>query len=467
MISKFKTHSFVKIICVILVISFITMDITWANPDITKPKKNTDTLATPSMFDPSLVNEYMKFTPMIEQDAVSFIYTTNNIVDYIVDQGRFSEDRVEYVSKGMQQDLGDKRSESVQFDYVNIIDDVLIIPYENNGETFYFQVVQKNSPKAKAMKGYLFDIIPGYTCKVLAKETKEGKQLRLALDEHIAVQRERVIIAAREKMELEEQTDAVEKAQIEQELSNTSPAVETDSDQPEASKGVSENTVRRGAKHRKGSIDKDVVLYFYTLFIIGYVLYSGVKHFPAVTVFLSGFCFLVSLTLFSQVVFKQNQKKDMKDLNKKTVGDSRKSKKRGFADIGILAGLSVIPLAVLTPELDIFYKTMTVLAIALFFVAIGLAILAYKFDKEELYLWCFVPLFVAGAMLSGIGGALEKKDKEPQAPSAVERVEEVKDETPKVQKEKTSARKGFADIGILGLICYTFSCSNSRIGYFL
>ena len=131
------------------------------------------------------------------------------------------------------------------------------------------------------------------------------------------------------------------------------------------------------------------------------------------------------------------------------VQKEKTSARKGFADIGILAGLSVIPLAVLTPELDIFYKTMTVLAIALFFVAIGLAILAYKFDKEELYLWCFVPLFVAGAMLSGIGGALEKKDKEPQAPSAVERVEEVKDETPKVQKEKTSARKGFADIGIL------------------
>ena len=185
--NKFKKNIVYKVICSILVISFITMDISWANPDIGSSTVNTHTLMQPTIFTSDMGAQNLDPFVGASKDAAMFMFSMNNIANYIFLEPFGFDQRMDYFADIMNKEYP-FNNKGIDYSNVYFEDEIITVPYKiSEDNLIYVQIAEKTNSKAKDLIGYDFNILPNYVCKILTnnpiKETIRSEEVSLPIIE--------------------------------------------------------------------------------------------------------------------------------------------------------------------------------------------------------------------------------------------------------------------------------------------
>ena len=156
-----KQNSFFKIISIILIISFLVMDISWANPDFGKTQ--TTTLAIPSMFSNNMTipsSMEAKFTPM---EKAGFLFSIRNIGDYFFGVAdNIAIDRENFVAGVMRSELKADKIDiapGIDLDSIKFENGIVYVPYQTGNKDYVItidanrkvEIHSKELPKQKTI----------------------------------------------------------------------------------------------------------------------------------------------------------------------------------------------------------------------------------------------------------------------------------------------------------------------------
>ncbi|MDD4203255.1 MAG: glycosyltransferase, partial [Candidatus Omnitrophica bacterium] len=137
-----KQNHFFKIISVVLIISFLVMDISWANPDLGKTR--TTTLAVPTMFQGNMPMLDFKGIELAPMQKAELMYSLSNIADYFFEvSDNIAKDRENYVAEVMRRELKAKGvtiAEGIDLDSIKFENGVVYITYEINSIEYLIRI---------------------------------------------------------------------------------------------------------------------------------------------------------------------------------------------------------------------------------------------------------------------------------------------------------------------------------------
>ena len=168
--SLIKHNTFFKVISIILIISFIVMDITWANPEIGKTQ--TTTLAVPSMFDNNMGVTNVLLSELSPMERAGLLFSLQDIGDYFFRvSDNVAKDRENYVADVMRRELKVKGLDiapGIDLDSIRFEDGVVYIQYKDQQ---LYQIAKKGTFQAKKLEGEIFPS-QNYVIKVISKNSK-------------------------------------------------------------------------------------------------------------------------------------------------------------------------------------------------------------------------------------------------------------------------------------------------------
>ena len=146
-----KQNKLFKGLSIILIISFLLMDVTMANPDIYAIK--TSTLAVPSIF---VNNIGLKLRPLSLNlssiDEAKLCYSIKNISEYFFEvSGSCSKERERYVAAVMRRELkvrGVDIAPGINLDSIKFESGIIHIVYENNGKEYHIKIDSNHNIEA-------------------------------------------------------------------------------------------------------------------------------------------------------------------------------------------------------------------------------------------------------------------------------------------------------------------------------
>ncbi len=160
------THSnFFRIISLVLIITFIALDISWAYPP--DPSTQNSTLATPSLLQQQPINE--KFQQSIFSEG-RVLGSVCSIAKYLLDDKL----PIKYLDQVLTAELGNA-IQNIDLSHVTISKDgAILIPCEVKGKKRIIQIAVKESLAAKDLIGYEWVVSSKYVIRELPEDYKES-----------------------------------------------------------------------------------------------------------------------------------------------------------------------------------------------------------------------------------------------------------------------------------------------------
>ncbi len=161
--NRIKNSNLFRIISLVLIAAFITLDVSWAYP----PESNaqTSTLATPSLLQQQPVD--IRFQQSIFSQA-ALLGSVCSIGKYLLED----KQPLKYLDQVLSKELGEA-VKGIDLSRVTVKDGVVLIPYEINSIKRIIRIALKDSVSSKDLTGYEWVVADKYVIKDLPEEYKE------------------------------------------------------------------------------------------------------------------------------------------------------------------------------------------------------------------------------------------------------------------------------------------------------
>lgn len=164
---KIKNHRLFKTICLVLIFTFISLDISYAYP----PEHNTasSTLAAPSMLQkPPMTEHTAEFQKSVFAQA-GLLGSSCSIAKYLLED----KQPLGHLESVMRVELGNA-IEGIDLSHVTFYkNNIVLIPYEKDGKKHIIQIALRNDVSENELRGYKYLISDKYVIKEMPEDYQE------------------------------------------------------------------------------------------------------------------------------------------------------------------------------------------------------------------------------------------------------------------------------------------------------
>ncbi|RKY40639.1 MAG: hypothetical protein DRP85_08215, partial [Candidatus Makaraimicrobium thalassicum] len=181
-----RKHSLFRIVNVLVIISFLTLDISWAcPPDSTSPPAADHTLAAESMFQPQMMFTQSQKSQQALFSDVRMLGSVLSIGGYLLgdSEKKLTPLPLEHLESVMSNELGETLA-GIDVSQVSIKEGVVRIPCLVEGRKVVMQIALANTRAAETLTGRELEVSDKYVVKVLLEGSDPDIEGKYPPEEH-------------------------------------------------------------------------------------------------------------------------------------------------------------------------------------------------------------------------------------------------------------------------------------------